>query len=118
MFNNAGMVDTPLFRRFIVERFSFGGGILGKGCAFIARQIAYRRAKFETAEQAASCPVYLASSADVAGVTGKHFYSDRRVVETSPASCDLQLSRRIWSASAELCGLAADSSQFAVTGQG
>ena len=49
--------------------------------------------------------VYLASSPDVEGVTGKYFDS-RREVRSSPASYDDQKWRELWRASEKLTGLA------------
>lgn len=101
-----GIVDTPLFRRFLAERFFFVGGFVAQLAAFIARQVSYRIQHFDTIEAAAECPVYLASSDEVAGITGKYFYSDKRMRESSPPSHDKALSRRIWNLSSELTGLA------------
>jgi NAD(P)-dependent dehydrogenase (short-subunit alcohol dehydrogenase family) len=100
-----GIVDTQLVRRFISERFFLIGGVVSKVAAFVARNVAYRLIKFDSAEAAARCPLYLAEASEVAGVTGKYFNSDRQMVETSPASHDAELSRYVWKMSAELVGL-------------
>jgi NAD(P)-dependent dehydrogenase (short-subunit alcohol dehydrogenase family) len=101
-----GIVDTQLFRRFIEERFTLIGGVLSKAAAFIARKVAYRISHFDTVEDAAECPVYLASSCEVADITGKYFNSNKKMVESSPPSHDDALSREVWRVSAEMVGLA------------
>jgi NAD(P)-dependent dehydrogenase (short-subunit alcohol dehydrogenase family) len=58
----------------------------------------------KTPEQGAATPVYLASSPEVAGVTGAYF-ADRREKRSSRASYDLALARRLWEVSAELTGV-------------
>uniref|UniRef100_Q026V1 Transcriptional regulator, Fis family n=1 Tax=Solibacter usitatus (strain Ellin6076) TaxID=234267 RepID=Q026V1_SOLUE len=100
-----GIVDTQLFRRFIEERFTLIGGVLSKAAAFVARKVAYRISHFDTVETAAECPVYLASSSEVAGITGKYFGLNKKIVETSAASLDADLSREVWRMSAEMVGL-------------
>lgn len=105
---NPGIVDTPLFRRFVSERFFLMGGFVAKTAAFVARNVAYRLNRFDSRETAATCPIYLASSPEVAGITGKYFDCDKKIVDTSPASHDGALSRHVWRVSAELCGLAVD----------
>jgi NAD(P)-dependent dehydrogenase (short-subunit alcohol dehydrogenase family) len=61
---------------------------------------------FLSPEQGAETPVYLASSDDVAGVTGRYFF---RCAETasSPASHDREVAQRLWDVSGELTGLSA-----------
>jgi NAD(P)-dependent dehydrogenase (short-subunit alcohol dehydrogenase family) len=100
-----GIVDTQLFRRFISERFTLINGVLSKAAAFVARKVAYRISHFDSVDAAAECPVYLASSSEVAGITGKYFDSKKNRVETSPPSHDDALSREVWRRSAELVGL-------------
>lgn len=102
-----GIADTPLFRTFLSERFSFGGGFVAKASVFLATQISYRLQKFNTVEEGAACPIYLASSDEVAGVSGKYFGLDKTTMETSPVSHDAVLAERLWNASAALCGLEA-----------
>ena len=58
----------------------------------------------KTTEQGAATPVYLASSPDVAGVTGAYF-ADRRAKRSAPASYDRDLADRLWQASAALVGV-------------
>ncbi len=55
-------------------------------------------------EGGAETSIYLASSADVGGVTGKYF-TKKREEESSKESCDEQVARRLWQVSEELTGL-------------
>ncbi len=54
-------------------------------------------------ERGADTVLYLASSPDVEGVTGKYFVN-RRARPSSPASYDTALARRLWEVSHELVG--------------
>jgi NAD(P)-dependent dehydrogenase (short-subunit alcohol dehydrogenase family) len=56
--------------------------------------------------QGAQTSIYLASSPEVEGVTGKYFV-DCRPVESSPLSHDPDLAKRLWQVSLELTGSAA-----------
>lgn len=56
------------------------------------------------AEKAAKTPVYLATSPEVEGVTGKYF-ANQRPVRPSQLSMDPELARRLWQVSAELTHL-------------
>jgi NAD(P)-dependent dehydrogenase (short-subunit alcohol dehydrogenase family) len=55
-------------------------------------------------EKGAETPVYLASSSEVANVTGKYF-DDRREKRSSSESYDVMLAQKLWDASAKLVGL-------------
>jgi retinol dehydrogenase-14 len=57
-----------------------------------------------TPSQGADRIVYLATSADVEGLTGGYYEKDR-LVEPSPAARDQALARRLWDESAKLAGL-------------
>ncbi len=57
-----------------------------------------------SAEQGAATSVYLASSPDVANVTGKYFVASK-AVSSSATSYDLELQRRLWQVSAAMVGL-------------
>jgi retinol dehydrogenase-14 len=59
-------------------------------------------------EQGAATSIYLASSPEVAGVTGTYF-ADRRPKQSSRSGYDLDLARRLWEVSAALVGLGAQS---------
>jgi len=57
-----------------------------------------------TPEQGASTAVYLASSPDVEGVTGKYFVREQEVV-SDPVSYDEAAAKRLWEVSEEMTGL-------------
>jgi NAD(P)-dependent dehydrogenase (short-subunit alcohol dehydrogenase family) len=57
-------------------------------------------------KQGADTPIYLASSPDVDGVTGKYF-DNRRERSSSESSLDVDAQERLWSVSAEMVGLPA-----------
>jgi hypothetical protein len=58
-------------------------------------------------EEGADTPVWLATSPDVEGVTGR-FFVDRVPVETAPHTTDTERRERLWRESARLVGLPAD----------
>ena len=62
------------------------------------------RGELVSAARAASTIVYLAASAEVAGVTGALF-RERRVIEPSPAAHDRALAEALWTQSIALTGL-------------
>jgi NAD(P)-dependent dehydrogenase (short-subunit alcohol dehydrogenase family) len=57
-----------------------------------------------TPEKAAKTALYLASSPEVAGVSGKYFYKSHEVASSS-VSHDVEVQEKLWKASEELCGL-------------
>ncbi len=57
-----------------------------------------------TPEQGADTVVYLASSPEVEGITGK-YWTKRNVLSSSPESYDQDAQRRLWAISAQLTGL-------------
>jgi NAD(P)-dependent dehydrogenase (short-subunit alcohol dehydrogenase family) len=57
-----------------------------------------------TPEQGADTAIYLASSPEVEGMSGKYF-ANREAVESSPLSYDEEVARRLWQVSADLTGL-------------
>ncbi|HYH95123.1 SDR family oxidoreductase [Hyalangium sp.] len=84
------------------------GGVkteLGKGqggaFGFLMRMM---RPLFSTPEQGADTLVWLASSPEVEGVTGKYFVK-RKEAKSSARSHDKELAARLWKVSADLCGL-------------
>jgi NAD(P)-dependent dehydrogenase (short-subunit alcohol dehydrogenase family) len=56
-------------------------------------------------EKGAETSIYLASSPEVAGVSGKYF-TKKEPVSSSPASYDQEAAKRLWDISAEMTGLA------------
>lgn len=59
---------------------------------------------FATPEKGAETSVYLASSPEVEGITGKYFIK-KRMVTSSPESYNPDIARRLWEVSEELTGL-------------
>jgi NAD(P)-dependent dehydrogenase (short-subunit alcohol dehydrogenase family) len=55
-------------------------------------------------QEGADTVVYLASSPEVEGVSGKYFF-DRQPIETAPVTYDRQTARRLWQVSAQMTGL-------------
>jgi hypothetical protein len=55
----------------------------------------------------AQTSIYLASAAEVEGITGKYFV-DRRPAMSSALSHDRELAGRLWQVSADLTGMPAD----------
>jgi NAD(P)-dependent dehydrogenase (short-subunit alcohol dehydrogenase family) len=58
-----------------------------------------------TPEQGAETQIYLASSPEVAGITGKYF-AKKKPVQSSKESYDTAVAQRLWQISEELTGLA------------
>ena len=56
-------------------------------------------------EKGAETSVYLASSPEVEGVTGKYF-ADSKVTQTAPQAADAEAAKRLWEVSAEMVHLA------------
>jgi NAD(P)-dependent dehydrogenase (short-subunit alcohol dehydrogenase family) len=61
-----------------------------------------------TPEQGAETSIYLATSSDVDGVTGKYFVK-KRVAKSAPESHDRNVARQLWDVSERLTGLARSS---------
>jgi retinol dehydrogenase-12 len=62
------------------------------------------RVKAISPTEGAQTTIYLASSPDVDGITGKYFYN-KQAVQSSPASYDTQAAQRLWQLSGELTRL-------------
>lgn len=60
---------------------------------------------FQRPERGAETSVYLASSSEVVGVTGKYFINKRPVV-SSPESYDVAAAQQLWNVSSQLVGIA------------
>jgi len=83
---------------FVATRFAGNNGMLYRYGMKIAHLFAL------TPEQGARTSIYLASSEQVEGVTGKYFV-DEKPSSSSPASYDEQVARRLWEVSTEMVGL-------------
>lgn len=60
---------------------------------------------FLSPARGATTSIYLASSPDVEGVTGKYFIKQAEV-ESSPESYDVEVAKRLWDVSAKMTGMA------------
>jgi NAD(P)-dependent dehydrogenase (short-subunit alcohol dehydrogenase family) len=58
-----------------------------------------------TPEQGADTIIYLASSPEVEGVTGR-YWEKRKAIQSSPESHDLQTAKRLWEVSEQMTGVA------------
>lgn len=67
----------------------------------IAAGVALANIFLKSPQQGAETSIYLASSPDVEGKSGK-YYSDCRVTPTSPAATDKKVARKLWEVSEEL----------------
>jgi NAD(P)-dependent dehydrogenase (short-subunit alcohol dehydrogenase family) len=93
-----GVTANCLHPGFVATRFGDeSGGLMGFGIR-VAKRFAL------TPEQGAETLVYLASSPEVATVTGQYFYKCRPATPTAAAQND-QDAKRLWMESARLAGL-------------
>lgn len=83
---------------FVATEIGKNNGVLVRLFLWVAR----RRAL--TPEEGARTSVYLASSPQVAEVSGKFFVKEKQV-ESDPASYDVEAARRLWEVSAEMTEL-------------
>ncbi len=83
---------------FVATRFAGNNGMLYHLGLKVAHFFAL------TPEQGARTSIYLASSEEVEGVTGK-YYVYEKPASSSPVSYDEQVARRLWEVSAEMVGL-------------
>jgi retinol dehydrogenase-14 len=74
--------------------------------AMIRAMTVIARPFMKTPEQAAATAIYLASSAEVEGVTGRYF-ANRKPKKSSKSSYDTAAAARLWQVSARLAGLPA-----------
>ncbi len=72
---------------------------------FVVRLILPLFSHWLTTKHAAQSSIYLASSPDVEGVTGKYVNFRKKIVRSSPASYDEATTEKVWRVSAELTGL-------------
>jgi retinol dehydrogenase 12 len=94
-----GVTANCLHPGFVATRFGDdSGGLIGFGIG-IAKRFAL------TPEQGAETLVYLASSPEIANVTGQYFHKRRPATPTAEAQND-EKARRLWQESARLAGLA------------
>jgi NAD(P)-dependent dehydrogenase (short-subunit alcohol dehydrogenase family) len=97
-----GVTANALHPGFVATGFGAGTGWRGLLLRLGARLYAINP------EQGAHTVVYLATSAEVAGVNGKYFFK-QKAVPSSPASSDKAAAKRLWQVSLEMVGIPADS---------
>ncbi len=86
-----------------VVRTSFGAE---DRAAYLAVMIGVARLFMKTPAQGAATPVYLASSPEVEGITGRYFVN-RKPKTSSKASYDTAAAARLWQVSTDLAGMTA-----------
>lgn len=94
-----GVTANALHPGFVATNFGSGAG----GYGWFMRRLMSLMAI--TADEGARTTLYLATSPEVKGVTGR-YYVKERPVPSSPASMDAAAARRLWDLSAQLTGLA------------
>ena len=86
-----------------VVRTSFGAE---DQAAYLAVMIGVARLVMKTPAQGAATPIYLASSPEVEGITGRYFVNCKPKT-SSRASYDTTAAARLWQASTDLAGMTA-----------
>ena len=80
---------------FVASKFAHNNGwIVRVGMSFMAGRISN--------EDGAKCPIYLASSSEVEGVSGKYYNYDSKEKRSSKESYDQSTAKRLWDISEEL----------------
>jgi NAD(P)-dependent dehydrogenase (short-subunit alcohol dehydrogenase family) len=95
-----GVTANCLHPGFVATRFGDGSG------GFLSRAVRLAKTFAISPEKGAQTIVYLASSPEVAGVSGEYFHECRPAMPTSEARDDAA-ARRLWIESARLAGLEA-----------
>lgn len=96
---DSGVTVNCLHPGFVATQFGKNnGGLIGLGLSLVQRVGAI------SPEQGAETTLYLATSPEVEGITGKYF-DQKKAVESSKISQDEETARRLWEISLELTGL-------------
>ena len=93
-----GVTANCLHPGFVATRFGDAGGGLMAQVIRVAKKFAL------TPQEGAQTILYLASSPEVAGLTGQYFYKSKPAVPTTEAQNDAD-ARRLWEVSANLSGV-------------
>lgn len=96
--NGSGVTANAVHPGLVGTGFGHNNGFLMQAAMTLLRPFS------RTPEKGAETLVYLASSPQVEGVTGKYFY-DKKARRTTPESYDEELARRLWEVSMEQSGL-------------
>ncbi|WP_322793714.1 SDR family oxidoreductase [Bellilinea sp.] len=95
----SGVTVNCLHPGFVATQFGKNnGGLIGLGLSLVQRVGAI------SPEQGAETTLYLATSPEVEGITGRYF-DQKKAVESSKISQDEETARRLWEVSLELTGL-------------
>lgn len=94
-----GVTVNAMHPGLVATGFGQNNGLLGRAVWDVVNLFALKP------EQGARTAIYLASSPEVEGVTGRYFYRERPVT-SSPASYDAAAAERLWRVSEEMTGLA------------
>jgi len=99
--DGTGVTANALHPGFVASSFAHNNGWLVAWGAKLAQKLAGR-----TPQEGAQTVIYLATSPEVEGVTGKYFV-DEKAVASSPASYDETIAKRLWEVSEQMTGLRA-----------
>ncbi len=95
-----GIARTRLLKQYISEK-EYSSKIVSS----FLKALLFLLSKHMTTEKAAQSSVYLASSPEVEGVSGKCFSRKKKIVKPRLEDCDEEVVKRLWKISAELTGL-------------
>jgi NAD(P)-dependent dehydrogenase (short-subunit alcohol dehydrogenase family) len=93
-----GITVNALHPGFVATRFAKNNGVIVRASMSFVHLFA------RTPEQGARTSIYLASSRQVEGVSGRYFV-DERPVRSSPETYDQAAAHRLWQVSAEMVGM-------------
>jgi len=94
-----GVTVNALHPGFVASSFAHNNGWLVAWGTKVAQKLAGR-----TPEDGARTVIYLATSPEVEGISGKYFI-DEKVVDSSPVSYDETIAKRLWVVSEQMTGL-------------
>ncbi len=110
-----GVTANALHPGVVYTGFGQGGAGLTGRLVSLAYQV--MRPFIKSVEQGAQTSIYLASSPEVAGVTGQYF-DNERVARPTPQALDDAAAARLWAVSEEYVGVQSVSTQAAASAQG
>ncbi len=97
-FKDTGVTANSLHPGFVATRFADEGRGITASAFRLLKNLAL------TPEEGAKTLIYLATSADIASVTGKYFHNCVSTIPT-PAAQDDEIAKRLWSESARIAGI-------------
>jgi NAD(P)-dependent dehydrogenase (short-subunit alcohol dehydrogenase family) len=95
----SGVTVNALHPGFVASNFAKNNGLAARLAMNLFKLLRISR----TTEEGAETPIYLASSPEAAGVTGKYF-SDKRAIRSSKVSYNETDARQLWQISEQLTG--------------